>query len=419
MLRFILGAAALVLARPASAHQTPQAGRVPFVVDGAIAGAGSTWGLVLPGADGRWLRACEESFSTAPAWYWRRGDDGTVLISGFQGLSTTNDGGCTYEPVPELLGLSTPSYVEPVPGHLFTTTAQFERENGVFESIDGGKSWARTGLAERDVSFFDLASSTDGRILFASGYGEKTPEPHLRTSIDGGATWTKAPFDLTRYSIFRVLGVDVDDETAVIAVLTDDLQSESRLLHADAEGLSISTAAIFDGEVTHFVIVDGVRFVLVRPGRVFRQGPDDAAFVEVSTTNAPTDCLFATPGDSSLWGCGIQGAPALITRSVDGGATWEPQIPFEAIDYRVCPQGTQGQQACAFYFLDPAPPLGPDQDPDLVPEERADSNIEAVKPAACACATTARHASVGVGAVAGLAGLMLRRRRGRVVASRA
>ena len=407
-------AIAVIAAPTTHAHLAPQAGRMPLIENGAIVGGGTTWGLLLPDGDG-WVRACEESFSTAPASFWRRAGDGTVLIGGQEGLLTTSDGGCTYDVVPALKDVAVSSYCEPQRDHLFITSSSFGIENNVRESFDGGKTWTPTGLHEAGVLFLDVQATDDARSITVTGFSTASSDAPLvlRTSIDGGATWTTPDLDLSAFSFIRALGIDVDGESAIIAGLTKE--SHGRLMKLAPGGTSLTTLGDFDLEVTHYASLDGARYALSRPGRVFRERPGETTFTEKVAPNAPNECLFAVRGEPGLWGCAVQGSPAQFLRSDDEGSTWTAQVGFEDIDYRVCPAGSRGAVTCAFYFQDGGPsPIddaGPEGDITRLPvANKGDSR------ALCACATSSGDTAasmLGAAAIGVLAGLLSERRRRR------
>lgn len=74
-------------------------------------------------------------------------------------------------------------------------------ERGVFRTIDGGKTWARTLFVDEHTGCSDLAmDAANPRVLFAGmwqleirtwGRESGGPGSGLFTSLDGGATWTR------------------------------------------------------------------------------------------------------------------------------------------------------------------------------------------------------------------------------------
>ena len=68
-------------------------------------------------------------------------------------------------------------------------------------------------------------------------------------------------------------------------------------------------------------------------------------------TTGATDCLFAKKDGTGLIGCGKQnpGSLGLFLES-DDGAVWSKDIGFTDVKYRICPEGTVGNAACARYF---------------------------------------------------------------------
>lgn len=95
-------------------------------------------------------------------------------------------------------------------GHLWGSNP----ERGVFRSIDGGRSWARTLYINDNTGIADLAIDPfDSRIVYAAAYEHRRlpwiytgggPSSGLYKSEDGGVTWRKLEKDLPAGVLGRI-----------------------------------------------------------------------------------------------------------------------------------------------------------------------------------------------------------------------
>src|SRR5262245_36654722 len=100
-------------------------------------------------------------------------------------------------------------------GHLWGPN----KERGLFKSTDGGKTWANTKFIDEDTGFVDVAMDPQSpNILYAAsyqrrrtpfGYSGGGPNSALWKTIDGGATWKKATEGLPKEGDVGRIGVTV------------------------------------------------------------------------------------------------------------------------------------------------------------------------------------------------------------------
>ena len=82
-------------------------------------------------------------------------------------------------------------------GHLFGPN----KERGLFKTVDGGATWANTKFIDEDTGFIDVAMDpSDSRVLYASSYQRRRvpwgfsgggPGSGLWKTTDAGKTWTE------------------------------------------------------------------------------------------------------------------------------------------------------------------------------------------------------------------------------------
>ena len=99
-------------------------------------------------------------------------------------------------------------------GHLWGPN----KERGVFKTIDGGKTWTQSLVLNQDTGVTDIAMDPQSPMtLYAAAYQRRrTPwgmnggGPHsgIYKTIDGGATWTKLTKDLPEGITGRI-GLDI------------------------------------------------------------------------------------------------------------------------------------------------------------------------------------------------------------------
>jgi len=100
-------------------------------------------------------------------------------------------------------------------GHLWGPN----RERGLFRTIDGGKTWTNTKFVDEDTGFVDVAMDPESpNTLYAAsyqrrrtpfGYNGGGPGSALWKTTDGGQTWTKLTEGLPTEGDVGRIGIDV------------------------------------------------------------------------------------------------------------------------------------------------------------------------------------------------------------------
>jgi photosystem II stability/assembly factor-like uncharacterized protein len=107
------------------------------------------------------------------------------------------------------------------------------RERGLYKTTDGGKTWTNTKFVDEDTGFVDVAMDPESpetlyaasyqRRRTASGYNGGGPGSGLWKTIDGGASWTKLTKGLPEGDVGRI-GIDIyrKDPRIVYALIEDE-----------------------------------------------------------------------------------------------------------------------------------------------------------------------------------------------------
>lgn len=385
---------------PLHAHGLPIGGLVPFLENGQVVGAGTTWGIVLE-ENGKWLRSCEEG-SGATARFYHRAADGRVLVASDAGLFVTRDGGCIYEEVsPALVGhaIGALTTVRNSPQKIFVATRTPGALNGVFWSEDGGVQFTSTTLVRAGTFFDGIISTDDGQTLLVHALDFATLENLVFVSRDGGETFEEMPAVLEPYAYVRLLGTTREGDGLIVAGLP---ASGGNVVLVSTDGFVTATELFrIDDEVTAFARVGDVDLLALSGTRLMRRAEGEEDFVQVV---GPTRCLDRFAGAEPLFACGSLPDNAHLLSTTDG-LQWEPHIPFIGVEERQCPEGTPGYDRCLQYiFPEDATPSAPRSTPK--PDQET--------PARCSCLRPARNfPAVGGAAFLLLLGTWLHRSRTR------
>ena len=366
-------------ARSSHAPHGGAEGVVPFVDDGALVGAGTTWGLVAAGSDGAFSQTCEESIGDVPRAFARSpGTAGAsmTLAATALGVMATVDGGCTWTPVPGTEGRSMTALVpSPTsPGTLWATTATVDSadtgtvDNGVLVSHDGGATFSVFQAVPAGVLLTSLAvgvvvgGDDDGldRLLVA-GADTVARVPWLLTGTSSELVPVPVgPLDGAQL----VRAIAVDDDALWFSTL--DQIGRGHLFRApvttDGAAIEVGGTAVevgsFDGLVKAAASVAGFRFVIAAGGLLFRARATDleAPVVDQSvwtrTVDGPLQCLRQVPGDDRLWGCATPRAGTWFKATADG-ETWQDMLPVDDVADHACPSETPGAGLCAYQLAEP------------------------------------------------------------------
>ncbi|MDP2343147.1 MAG: hypothetical protein Q8O67_19475 [Deltaproteobacteria bacterium] len=364
MIRGVAVVVALCGSLAGQAHVAGAEGVIPFVTDGVLVGAGTTWGLVTVDVVGapaqvNFGQTCEEAIGGAPRAFARvggGGDEERTLVASSAGIASTIDRGCTWSVVDGAAGLSVTA-LQPsrtTAGTLWATTATFESDNAVLVSVDDGRSFTRAHGVDVGVLLTSLALAADDRLI-VGGVDTTTRTPLLLSSGASSAAGLVALPVPAGAQLVRALVVD--DEGLWFSTL--DGIGRGHLFRAALDGLSAPVeVGSFDGIVTATAGFAGQRFA-VAAGGVLHRAPPGEPRVFARTTEGPLTCLVRVDGDDRLWGCGAQPNGAWFKATSDGEA-WADVLRFDEVGEHACPSTTPAAAACAYRFALPPGPADPD-----------------------------------------------------------
>lgn len=201
-------------------------------------------------------------------------------------------------------------------GHLFTPNP----ERGVFKTIDGGKSWQKVFYLNEKIGVIDLAMDAENPdILYAAAYDKVRlpwhyeaggPGSAIYKTSDGGQTWEKLGGGLPSGNIGRI-GIDV-------------YRKNPRVLYAVFENLNLRKPSAEE------IAMDKKSGKTAQPvpvgGEIYRSDNRGETWIKVNTgkeplaTKAPYSFnqIYIDPNnDQVLYVTGVT-----LASSVDGGKTW-------------------------------------------------------------------------------------------------
>jgi photosystem II stability/assembly factor-like uncharacterized protein len=183
--------------------------------------------------------------------------------------------------------------------------------DGIYHSIDGGKNWSRTGLAETSQIARVLIDPRDTRRLVVAALGDPfrdSPERGVFRSRDGGQTWQKTLY----------VGP---------AVGASDLAMDPRnpdVLYAGMWRFRRSSWNLTSGGAD---------------GGIYRSGDGGATWKRAEGNGLPTGmtgriALAIAPSNPKRIYAIVESKDGLLWRSDDGGATWKLTSTNTLIDER-------------------------------------------------------------------------------------
>jgi photosystem II stability/assembly factor-like uncharacterized protein len=242
--------------------------------------------------------------ATASSGLWKTTNAGTTWAPVFEKEGTVSLGGVAVsQSHPDVVWVATG---EPNMRNLRSTS----RGNGVYKSIDAGRTWKHAGLADSPHMGRIVIHPTNPDIVFASVIGSmwhtdaRKDEPRgLWKTADGGATWRKVLDAGQRAGIVDV-ALDPARPNTVYAAAWHRERRDWSFVNAGAEGgIHKST----DGGLTWTKLVRGLP-----------EGPVGRIGLSVCRSRPAT--IYAA----------VEGQDAGVFRSLDGGVTWTRRNPMAA-----------------------------------------------------------------------------------------
>ncbi len=231
------------------------------------------------------------------------------------GVWTTNNHGITFSPIFDNYGSYSIACVELAPSNpntIWVGTGENNNQrsvaygDGIYKSLDGGKSFVNMGLKNSEHIGNIIIHPTDENIVWVAAYGplwKSGGERGVYKSIDGGKTWERTLF--------------VSDETGISEIAIDPTNSD--ILYAAAHQRRRNEATYIGGgpESTVYKSVDG--------GKTWR---------EIASGLPKTDMgrvgLAVSPADANYVYAIVEGryGKGGVYRSTNKGENWSKQGDF-------------------------------------------------------------------------------------------
>ncbi|MFY7668943.1 MAG: VPS10 domain-containing protein [Crocinitomicaceae bacterium] len=231
------------------------------------------------------------------------------------GVWTTNNHGITFSPIFDNYGSYSIACVELAPSNPNTVWVGTGENNnqrsvaygdGVYKSLDGGKSFVNMGLKNSEHIGNIIIHPTDENIIWVAAYGplwKSGGERGIYKSIDGGKTWERTLF--------------VSEETGISEIAIDPTNPD--ILYAAAHQRRRNEATYIGGgpESTVYKSVDG--------GKTWR---------EIASGLPKTDMgrvgLAVSPADANYVYAIVEGryGKGGVYRSTNKGENWSKQGDF-------------------------------------------------------------------------------------------
>jgi photosystem II stability/assembly factor-like uncharacterized protein len=398
----------------------------------------STFGLLVSkdaGCSFHWV--CEDNVRYRGMFdpIWRVTPD-AIFATTVEGLRISHDGGCSFTTATEALPAGAPGRIadkwiagldiSPT-GDVWVATADSGKPNDVYRSIDGGATFAPSGLASPTIWWRSLLVAP-GRAarVYVTGYevagtapdgGTRPPATHVRITDDLGARWTESPLAGVMFApvpLVLVVGVDRDNPDIVLLRSAGANPPQGDRLYRSTDGgvtwaeVLATAAPIADVAMTR---AGGV-LVATTGGGAFRSSDHGATFGELA--GAPQLGCIGEAADGTLYGCGANWEPDFkaVARSSDGAA-WSKVFRFvELAGPLDCPAGTAEHDVCGAQWPAVKEQFGATGASSCEPVLNDDVAAPAKKPGAGCCDAGRTDGFGALALVAALTGFgVLRRRR--------
>lgn len=183
---------------------------------------------------------------------------------------------------------------------------------GLFRSVDGGRSWVQAELVDRDAMNLARASS---KTVWAAGHNV------LARSGDGGSTWDDLqPSGLPSLDVH---GFAVDPQSSRLWAAV----AGAGLYHSGDDGrtFSLVTKEVGAG-VMGLEVLPGGRILAADMQAQKLLSSDDSGKTWSTPLDRPVMSVSAAPDDPKLLLASVLGNDAGIVRSADGGQSWSPVL---------------------------------------------------------------------------------------------
>ncbi len=250
-------------------------------------------------------------------------DAGTLYAAADSDVFKSVDGGASFAAT----GLNHSVHRFAMDGRPPATLYAATSDTGVFKSSDGGENWSAANGGIADHSIADLALDPSNPLrLFVASYGSNGGGG-LYVTQNGGGSWSPVDVGIP-VNAATAVAVDPANASRVYVGAGMGILRESLLVSADGG----STWAASDKGLSGFYsyAVEGhpsqeLAAYCVSGSRVYRTDDSGADWTLKGTAPYALNALVLDPSsDDTLYaGYGSSGGQGVV-KSVDGGATWNP-----------------------------------------------------------------------------------------------
>jgi MYXO-CTERM domain-containing protein len=313
---------------------------------------GTTFGVLISrdgGASWRWL--CEQVVGYGgnydPYWIWHA--DGTILATTFEGISVSEDGGCTWSKAAGTAGI----FIDDLQAHpadpsvVLVTTVEQARTTKLLRSRDGGRTFDSTPLLSLENRFLSGVrfAPSDPRHLYVAAYWANPWQGWILHSADGGGTWEEHPLTLSPDQPVKVVGVDPQDP-AVLFLWRLGVAQDTILRSADS-GRSFEPVLTASDQLLGFFIEPGGQRVYASGVNLGIHRSVDRGRTFALLAGAPHGGCLGGQG-TSLYSCATWAQDGFAVGRSRDGTTFEAYLRwFNEIDGPLeCPDGTPTRTRC-------------------------------------------------------------------------
>jgi hypothetical protein len=313
-------------------------------------------------ASRRWSLLCGAAFGAPDETPYRvvALPSRALLVATLEGLSRTDDDGCTWQPH-ATLGEADVTYLlqDPArPARVYVSVFRGAHA-GIQASDDGGLTFRRLYEAQPEefIGSLQVGAGTPGKLFAIIATTEEVPHFFLLRSRDDGATWTRKALalgpDVLDVSLLATHSVAPGE--LLLRVFPFDQRRGDDVLRSTDDGQTFTPAARFLGLADAAFTPDGQTVYLATSEGLMRAQTSDYAFTRASEAVAVS---HVTMHDRKvLMGRAFpaigQVLPGIEAFTSDANAPPTRYMTFDQVTTpRACPPPSTVATACAFAWED-------------------------------------------------------------------
>ncbi len=214
-------------------------------------------------------------------------------------------------------------------GHLYT----YNKERGVYKSIDGGKTWKKVLYVNNKTGAIDLVMNPKNpKILYAAmwerdrrawNFVESGEGSGIYRSVDGGEHWEKLTKGLPSGKIVGRIGLDIYQSNPKIIYAVIDNQQKIPIKKSKKEG-KLNSIKVRNMSTKEFISLGKKKInEFLRSYHIPKEYTADKVIKLLKSGKITTKDLadFVMDADKALYETNIKATE--VYRSEDGGDTWK------------------------------------------------------------------------------------------------